>query len=275
MKIKLYGTAAAEGVPALFCNCRVCLNAQKVGGKEIRTRTQALIDETVLIDFPADTYAHKIYDGLPLSDLEHLVVTHSHHDHFFAEDIMMRMTGYANMIDNQLTVYGNDKVKSMYERAQDLEGFSDETRVIYKEVFEYQSFMVEDYTFTPLLANHAKNEKCYIYEIKKDDKTMLYGNDSGKFLDTIWKHWEETKPFFDLVILDCTHQEVKVESNHMSFYDNLDTRAKMLAMNLVDENTRFVITHFSHNGGLSHAETEAWAKENGFIVAYDGIEFEV
>ena len=36
MKLKYLGTAAAEGIPALFCRCEMCAYARKAGGKEIR-----------------------------------------------------------------------------------------------------------------------------------------------------------------------------------------------------------------------------------------------
>ena len=42
MKLKIYGTCAAEGFPAMFCSCTVCENARKWGGKNIRTRSQLL-----------------------------------------------------------------------------------------------------------------------------------------------------------------------------------------------------------------------------------------
>ena len=71
MKIKFLGTAAAEGIPALFCDCRVCQNARKVGGKEIKTRSQAIVDDKILIDFPADTYMHSLYGGLDLIGVRH------------------------------------------------------------------------------------------------------------------------------------------------------------------------------------------------------------
>ena len=44
MNIQFLGTAAAEGIPALFCKCRVCQNALAVRGKEIKTRSQAIVD---------------------------------------------------------------------------------------------------------------------------------------------------------------------------------------------------------------------------------------
>lgn len=51
MKIKYLGTAAAEGVPGLFCNCPVCMHARLHKGRNIRTRSQAIVDDTLLIDF--------------------------------------------------------------------------------------------------------------------------------------------------------------------------------------------------------------------------------
>lgn len=273
MKIKLYGTAAAEGVPALFCNCRVCQNATKTGGKEIRTRSQSLINDSILIDFPGDTFLHKVYHGLSLNDLKHLVVTHSHHDHFFGEDLMMRMSGYGNDLEFPMNVYGNDVVKSMFERAQNLEGFTDEKRLTYTEIFEYEPLKLEDVTITPLLADHALNEKCYILDIEHDGKRILYGHDTGFFPDSVWDFFKKQNLRYDMVLLDCTHQDVRVKRNHMSFHDNIKVKDQMIALNYADEMTQFVVTHFSHNGGYTHAETVEWADKNGFICAYDGIEF--
>ena len=38
MKIRFLGTAAAEGWPAVFCACESCKRAERLGGKDIRTR---------------------------------------------------------------------------------------------------------------------------------------------------------------------------------------------------------------------------------------------
>ena len=96
MKLKYLGTAAAEGVPALFCDCEVCQKSMKLGGKNIRTRSQAIIDNTLLIDFPPDTYWHFIQNNLPMDKIEHCIVTHSHQDHLYELDIFMRKKGFAN-----------------------------------------------------------------------------------------------------------------------------------------------------------------------------------
>ena len=50
MKLKYLGTAAAEGYPAMFCNCENCRKAFAKGGKNIRSRIQALVEDALLID---------------------------------------------------------------------------------------------------------------------------------------------------------------------------------------------------------------------------------
>ena len=51
MEIQYLGTAAAEGWPAIFCNCESCKKAATKRGKNIRTRSQAIIDKKILIDY--------------------------------------------------------------------------------------------------------------------------------------------------------------------------------------------------------------------------------
>ena len=71
MKVHYLGTGAAEGIPAIFCECPVCKTARLKAGKEIRTRTQALIDDELLIDFGPDTYMHSLQYGIDLSYIKY------------------------------------------------------------------------------------------------------------------------------------------------------------------------------------------------------------
>ena len=64
MKLQFLGTAAAEGIPGIFCQCAVCQEARRKGGRFIRTRSQALIDDRLLIDLNADTYLHTLRYGI-------------------------------------------------------------------------------------------------------------------------------------------------------------------------------------------------------------------
>lgn len=77
MKIKYLGTAAAEGIPAVFCECENCKRSRELGGRNIRTRSQAIIDDTILIDFLADTYMHYLIRNIPLNKIKTCIITHS------------------------------------------------------------------------------------------------------------------------------------------------------------------------------------------------------
>ena len=51
MKLRYLGTAAAEGIPGVFCDCKVCREARTKKGRFIRTRSQLLLEDELLIDF--------------------------------------------------------------------------------------------------------------------------------------------------------------------------------------------------------------------------------
>src|SRR3990167_505768 len=77
MKIKFLGTSAGWPLPRLGCKCEICSSADP---KDKRTRTQILIDDTVLLDAGPDTYNHLI----PLDvahQLKAVLISHAHPDH--------------------------------------------------------------------------------------------------------------------------------------------------------------------------------------------------
>src|SRR4051812_28775351 len=95
MEILFCGTAAAEGWPALFCTCVACLEARRRGGKDLRSRAAYMLGETVRVDFGPDSYHHQQQYGLAYERLRHLLVTHSHDDHWFPTDLAYRKAGFS------------------------------------------------------------------------------------------------------------------------------------------------------------------------------------
>ena len=155
MKIKFLGTAAAEAIPALFCECDLCQHVRKHGGKDIRTRSQAVINDELLIDFPADTYLHVLRDGLELHKIHHCIITHPHPDHYYPEDIIMRNPGFATVKDsNPFTLYGTEET---IKRLSEGNGLNFD-RVALQEIRPFESFNAGDYNVTPLeLTTAPKN----------------------------------------------------------------------------------------------------------------------
>lgn len=120
MKLQYLGTAAAEGVPSVFCNCTVCQEARIKKGRHIRTRSQALIDDTLLVDFNADTYAHSLRFDIDLSKLEHVIITHAHEDHYYPTELFNRQQGFCHGMKNEtLTVHGSEDVENYAHKEWD------------------------------------------------------------------------------------------------------------------------------------------------------------
>lgn len=271
MKIQYLGTAAAEALPAPFCNCRICENARRKGGKEVRTRSQAVIDDCLVVDYPCDTYDHMIRFGLDMRKVEHVLLTHSHSDHFYPEDIILKRPDVAVELTGVLHIYGNEVNQEKYEEAvrkenRPMESFTDYQ--CYHTIHPFETFSLGNYTVTSLAANHDTREECLLYLINDGQHTLFYGNDSGLFPDGTWDYLKNYK--LDIVSLDCTMLKLGRVFNHMNLEDVLLVKERMLTEGMADEQTVFVLTHFSHNGGMTAEELDVFAKENGFLAAYDG-----
>lgn len=270
MKIKYLGTAAAEGIPGMFCDCDVCRNALKVRGKEIKTRSQSIVDDKILIDFPADTYMHMLYNGLDLKNIHTLIVTHAHSDHYYERDFWCRGKGIANgePANEPLNVYAT---KVAFDMAKSYNG----QRVVLHEIKPFEAFEAEGYRIIPLRANHDPDADPVFYIIEKDEKTMLYANDTGIFPKETIDYLDGYKKCFDYVSLDCTGMLLKNwRDGHMSLDTNKEMYDVLCDMDLCDSHTIAYINHFSHNGKATHEELAVAASKYGFGVTYDGLEVE-
>ena len=277
MKIKYLGTAAAEGVPALFCRCPVCEKSRSAGGRNIRSRSQAIIDDTLLIDYPPDSFMHFINDNIDLISISTCILTHCHSDHLYTEDFEMRKPGFAHFGEgrdiNKLTVYASEaSAQPIFDVIERHNIGSDVLGV--KTVKPFEPFEVEGYTVTPLKADHDRSTDPLFYSIKKGEKTLLYANDTGYFPKETWDYLEKTKPVFDFVSLDCTGCIVNYRQGHMGLEADSDVKAHMLDSGLANENTVFCCHHFSHNGLVTYDEFVPLAEEKGFLVSYDSMEYE-
>lgn len=281
MKLQYLGTAAAEGIPALFCKCERCTEARKRGGKNIRTRSQAIIDGKLLIDFPADTYYHSLLYGIDLADIRHVLVTHSHSDHLYPNDIYMRTPGFSSLgksEEEKLHFYGGNGCMRKINSYMATVGFDHHEYLGVHVLTPYEEYKIDEYTVIPLEAVHDITAAPLIYIIKAaDGKTMLYGNDTGYFADKAWEYLENSDIRFDYVSLDCTDANIPDRRyiGHMNISENAQVRERLIAMGRADEKTVFCCNHFSHNGyDVLFEEFSDLAQKKGFIVSYDGMTVE-
>jgi len=277
MEIQYLGTASAEGWPALFCNCEICRRAREVGGKELRTRTQALVDGKILIDLPPDTYMHALKYSLQLGQIRHLLVTHSHMDHFFPVELIHRHEHFGHYAEGILQIYGSEAAEKAFYDAVLIDRFKvhpldDAVRFVRLEPFA--DFMADGYHIIPVPADHDKRETCLIYVIEKDGKSLLYGHDTGMNLSQ--EAWDcILGRTYDLISLDATMGKHHAKEYHMGLPDVLTVVRRMEEQGCIRPDTVKVINHFSHNGKMTHEELERFAAEHGLTAAYDGMNVRV
>ena len=234
MKILYMGTAAAEGIPALFCECEACRYARRVGGHEIRTRAGALVDGVLKLDFGPDSYRQELDAHLDYSHLKTVLITHSHEDHLSVNDLALRreVCAHINGENAVMTVYGNARTGDLLARK--LNPF-----LAFRQVRPFETFETEEgYRITPLDAVHClwdtsgmypviyygkqyfRSEQALFYLIEKDGKRLLYAHDTSEFtredMDFLsGKH-------IDLVSLDCTNGALETKwVGHMGCANNL------------------------------------------------------
>lgn len=274
MKIKFLGTAAAEGFPAVFCNCDYC-NALRKIGKGFRTRSQTIIDGKLLIDLPADTYMHFLQNGIKGDEIESLIVTHSHADHYYPMELNMRGNGFSKKMKNavlNLLIPSDcaEKLNALYD--------SSKNTLTYSVCEPYKTVTFNDYNITPLPARHGwGNIVPFIYLINKNGKNFLYGHDTGYFYPEVISYLEENKIVLDAVTFDCCYGELPIDDSHGHMgFENIFRLIKELEIKgVITDKTKKIANHFSHNCNPTQENCENYVKGRDILISYDGFEIEI
>lgn len=267
MKFTFLGTAAAEGFPAVFCNCKYCKEARALGGKNLRTRSQALVNDDLLIDLPADTYHHFLTNGIEGDRIKYLLITHPHSDHLYMDELDMRSGAFAHdMRAPVLQVYcSGGAYKKLTAARPDPKGYE------INLVKPFETVRLGEYEVTPLPARHSFGDDAVFYVIK-GEKTLLYAHDTGFFYEEVFEYLRREKLRFDFITLDCTNVDIKIsdEGTHMGV-ENIERLMKRLdEIGATDENTVKFINHFSHNAAPFMDTLEKRIEPLGFAVSFDG-----
>lgn len=269
MKLTYLGTAAAEGFPAVFCNCEYCREARRLGGKNIRTRSQSLINFDLLIDLGPDTYHHFLTNGIEGDLIKYAIITHPHEDHFYPLEILNRGPIYSH----------NHRVPTLTlvcaQAASDMLPEGPKNTEV-KVIGAYETVTLGEYEITALPARHMRaGDTPFIYLIK-GDKTLLYAHDTGYLFDEVIDYLADNGVRLDAITLDCTYVTNIVDdaNGHMGFANNARLLERLRSLGIVHEGTVCYANHFSHNGNPLHECIEPIAKELGLSVSYDGLTIE-
>lgn len=278
MKLTYLGTAAAEGQPALFCTCATCREARRRGGRDLRTRSQALLDGKLLIDFPPDTFAHTLRYGIDLSEISDCLLTHTHTDHLYPADLENRVPGLSVVGEYGFTLWGSAGAMAYTEACissyrENMRGFFVRTLPL------YGTTAVGDFSVTAMEAAHDPASSPVIYLVENaEGKHLLYAHDTGTFADSVWDFFSRHPLHLDLVSLDCTYgqRDRARTGGHMNLAADVLVKERLCDLGVADGDTVFVANHFSHNGkGVLYDDFSPTAQAAGILTSYDGMTLEV
>lgn len=271
MEAIILGTAAAEGIPALFCGCDACKTARALGGKNIRGRQSLFLPPDILIDLGPDCMSYVHRHGFDFSQVAAILYTHSHDDHCQPDELgyLKGPTFARDRAYDTVQLYGNQRVRDRIRRVTD-----HVPEVEVHPAVPFQAISLPNLKATPILSYHREpeEEETLNYVLERDGKTLLYATDLGRYDEETWDFLGGIR--LDCVVMECTNGVIPRNEKwpyHMSFHNVVDMKERMHAGGTLADDAPFYITHFSHNGVLPHDEFQKKADEHGITVAWDGL----
>lgn len=285
MQIAFLGTAAANAYPEAFCSCENCEKARLVGGKSLRKRSAALINNDLLIDLGPDIMAASQAHKVPLTKVRFCLQTYPYADHLDLSHLLSRSPGFGVVGAPRLHFYASSATLKRADETfkRNLAGYDlfdpeaeEELNLKIHQVEPLQPFTVGAYRMLAFPANHAPGSGALLYAIERDGRNIFYGTDTAILFEETWQAFPQYKMRFDLVVLDHTYGPKQPGSdNHLSARQVSEHTKRLREEGILKDNGRVFATHIAHEGNPGHAELVEFASQHGYKVAYDGLRITV
>ncbi len=263
MTIRLLGTGAADGIPGFYGSDRVSQYARAHGGKNMRTRSAALVDGILKIDLPPDTLVQLHRNGLDARDWTALLFTHSHEDHFTVSEIQYALYPFTELEQLPFQIFGNATVAAIIaDRYPDWP-------IDFQEFKAFRTRKHAGYLITPVPAHHQPNEACFNLLIEQD-RTLLYATDTGIWDEPTFEFLSEKR--LDCLVIECTEGFRDSDyDGHLNLASLTQVLERLRTLGTVHQGTIVVTTHHAHTGKATHEELELALTPLGAQPGFDGM----
>ncbi len=270
MKIKVLGSAAAEALPAPWCECEVCKYAREHKGKDVRRRTCYCIDDDTLVDFGPDIFYQSIDFNINLVDIKRVFITHSHADHLNPLEFEWRRAGFS-VVTQYIDLYANQH--SLDRVHKELPGKYESYKINDHLLQSGTTIEADDITLTSLRASHVgPDEDALNFIIERNGKKLLVANDTGWWGDETWEAVKGIE-LDGAIIESCSPLKPMDYWAHLNGDQTVAFRDKLRELGAVTDKTKVYTNHFSHNGGeVIHDKIVDFFEPQGIVVCYDGME---
>ncbi len=271
MRIRLLGTGASEGCPGLFCACETCRAIRAAGGKNLRSRSSALIDDVIKIDLPPDTLHHVITQGLDLSRVRHLLYTHGHDDHLSVPELQYQSWMFIPYtVDTSLHIVAPPDIVERIRAELDTSILP----VDLQPLAPWEEMDIDRWSVTAIDAQHSDRMRCYNYLVSDGRSTVLYATDTGWWEERTWEFLAART--LSAVVIECTKGlDEGGYKAHLSVPEVIRARQRLVAQGTLAPDAPVVTTHHSHLSKLLHADLELLFEPHGIQVGYDGMVLDV
>lgn len=268
MTIRLLGTGAADGIPSLFGTDEVSAYARLHRGKDIRTRTCALVDDELMIDLGPDTNAQCQRDGIDSGLWSGVIFTHSDDDHVQVNELQYGLFPFTSAEYLPFTIYGNRQVLDRIERR-----YPDwPMELVFSQ--SYHPFQHGKYRITPIRARHIETEDCQNLLIQADGRTIFYASDTGVPFEETFEFLQDIR--VDTMVIECTDGFCpQPYDGHLDLEECVAVVDRLRKQGTLGDHSTIVSTHHSVRGKARHCDLERVLNPHGISVGYDGMVIQV
>ncbi|MGI8924918.1 MAG: MBL fold metallo-hydrolase [Fimbriimonadales bacterium] len=264
MNILITGSGGADGIPSFFSDSEVSRYARDHGGKDVRSRAAAIVDNAIKIDFGPDTYAQCSNLGLKASDWKHVLFTHSHFDHYAPGLFQYAFPPFTEESSTTPIMWGNQAILSGFSNA-----FEDQDKLEKRLLKSFAPVDIDGYRVTPIRAYHKLDEDSLNLIIEKDGKSLLYAVDTGVYQEETWEFLAGRR--FDVAVIECADGFLPADYwGHLSCDELVQVVDRLRNMGCLDGSSVVCTTHHAHTGMATHAQLEERLSPDAIEVGFDG-----
>ena len=281
MRLKVLGSASAQGIPQPLCSCSLCSHAS---GKDKRLRSSYIVDleskKTILLDICPDWRQQLLKNRF---EFDYLFLSHRHRDHI------------EGLKEIRMTLEADEKKRTAFQKKRTfligktldswLKNGKRDSRWLESFHEAYQDLLSKDFfnriVLTPFKYLNSEPGVEFIYvrgrhgkiycgglAITEKGKSLVYLADISQFNGKLNDFLTKLNP--DLVIIHLPffyRSKLKREAGRHPGVED--------AKNLPGK--KILISHFSHRVKLKHEELVERAKkiDTRFIIAYDNQEIAI
>lgn len=273
VKITFLGSAAAQGIPMPYCDCRTCAHARKHKGRNIRKRCAYMINDDLLVDMGPDLFIACTMHDVDLINTKYVLITHSHKDHFFTQNLTLRTRGFHQHTKlPPLTLVAPPSAMARLNQS----GSTDQNMEIErKPILPYDRVKLAPYRMKAIKAAHFPSVGDAVnYIIDDGKKKFLIASDTGIYENEVWPHLENLQ--LDLLVIEATRGiRASKQTVHLSIEDMKMMVEKMKDIHAITDQTVIYATHFSHQHVPPHEKLSQLLQAVGVECVYDGLVLEI